>query len=123
MPIHANLLKVLAESVVALRSALTEHGLWDRTLILTYSEFGRRPRENQSGGTDHGTAGALFAFGPHVRGGVHGEAPSLRSLDGVGNLRHSIDFRRVYASVLENWWQLPSERVLQRRFEPLKFIA
>ena len=79
--IHANLLKVVAESVVALRAALSEHGVWDRTLILTYSEFGRRPRENQSGGTDHGTAGALFAFGPHVRGGVHGDAPSLRALD------------------------------------------
>jgi len=123
LPTHANLLRIVAESVVALRSALSEHGLWDRTLILTYSEFGRRPRENQSGGTDHGTAGAMFAFGPHVRGGVHGEAPSLRALDDAGNFRHSTDFRRVYASVLENWWQLPSEKVLQRRFEPLKFIA
>lgn len=120
---HANLLKAVAEGVVALRAALSEHGVWERTLILTYSEFGRRPRENQSGGTDHGTAGALFAFGAHVRGGVHGEAPSLRSLDGDGNLRHTIDFRRVYASVIEKWWQLPSERVLQRRFEPLSFIA
>jgi uncharacterized protein (DUF1501 family) len=97
--------------------------VWDRTLILTYSEFGRRPRENQSGGTDHGTAGMLFAFGPHVRGGVHGEAPSLRALDDGGNLRHTTDFRRVYASVLERWWQLPSERVLQRRFEPVRFIS
>ena len=123
LPTHANLLRIVAESVVALRAALSEHGLWDRTLILTYSEFGRRPRENQSGGTDHGTAGALFAFGPRVRGGVHGEAPSLRALDDAGNLRHSTDFRRVYASVLENWWQLSSEKVLQRRFEPLKFIA
>ena len=121
--IHANLLKVVAESVVALRAALGEHGVWDRTLILTYSEFGRRPRENQSGGTDHGTAGTLFAFGPHVRGGMHGEAPSLRSLDGGGNLRHTTDFRCVYASVLEHWWQLPSERVLQRRFEPVRFIT
>ena len=123
LPIHANLLRIVAESVVALRAALSEHRLWDRALILTYSEFGRRPRENQSGGTDHGTASALFAFGPHVRGGEHGEAPSLRSLDSAGNLRHSTDFRQIYASVLENWWQLPSERVLQRRFEPLKFIA
>ncbi|MBA2547504.1 MAG: DUF1501 domain-containing protein [Burkholderiaceae bacterium] len=121
--IHANLLRAAADAVVTLRAALTEHGVWDRTLILTYSEFGRRPRENQSGGTDHGTAGAMFAFGPHVRAGVHGEAPSLRSLDEVGNLRHTVDFRRVYASVLENWWQLPSERILQRRFEPLNFIA
>ena len=121
--IHANLLRIVAESVVALRAALSEHGIWDRTLILTYSEFGRRPRENQSGGTDHGTAGALFAFGSQVRGGVHGDVPTLRQLDDNGNLRHTTDFRRVYATVLEHWWQLPSERVLQRRFEPLKFIS
>lgn len=121
--LHANLLKAVAEAVAALRAALSEHGVWDRTLILTYSEFGRRPRENQSGGSDHGTAGALFAFGPKVRGGVYGEAPSLRALDDAGNLRHTVDFRRVYATVLESWWQLPSERVLQRRFEPVKFIS
>ena len=121
--IHANLLRIVAESVVALRAALSEHGIWERTLILTYSEFGRRARENQSGGTDHGTAGALFAFGSHVRGGVHGDVPSLRQLDDSGNLKHTTDFRRVYATVLEHWWQLPSERVLQRRFEPLKFIS
>jgi uncharacterized protein (DUF1501 family) len=122
-PVQANLLRIVAESVVALRAALSEHGVWERTLILTYSEFGRRPRENQSGGTDHGSAGVLFAFGPHVRSGVHGEAPSLRSLDEAGNLKHTVDFRRVYASVLENWWNLPSERVLQRRFQPLQFIG
>lgn len=120
---HANLLKSVAEAVIALRAALSEHGVWDRTLILTYSEFGRRPRENQSGGSDHGTAGALFAFGPRVRRGVYGDAPSLRGLDDAGNLRHTVDFRRIYAAVLENWWQLPSERVLQRRFEPVKFIS
>jgi uncharacterized protein (DUF1501 family) len=122
-PVHAALSKVFAESVAAFRSALVEQRIWDRTLVLTYSEFGRRPRENQSGGTDHGTAGTLFAFGPRVRGGAHGEPPSLRALDGEGNLRHTVDFRRVYATVLEDWWQLPSERVLNRRFEPLKFIA
>lgn len=122
-PVQAALLKVFGDSVAALRSALLEHGVWERTLVLTYSEFGRRPRENQSGGTDHGTAGTLFAFGPQVRGGLHGEAPPLRALDAEGNLRHTVDFRRVYAAVLEDWWQLPSERVLQRRFEPLKFIA
>ena len=122
-PVHANLLKSFADSVVALRAALTEHDVWDRTLVLTYSEFGRRPRENQSGGTDHGTAGSMFAFGPHVRGGVYGEAPSLRSLDEAGNVKYTVDFRRVYASVLENWWKLPSERVLHRRFEPLRFVG
>ena len=71
---HQNQLRYACESVessaravVALRAALSEVGMWERTLILTYSEFGRRPRENQSGGTDHGTAGAMFAFGPRLR--------------------------------------------------------
>jgi uncharacterized protein (DUF1501 family) len=122
-PVQAALLRQFAEGVAALRSALIEQAVWDSTLVLSYSEFGRRPRENQSGGTDHGTAGALFAFGPRVRGGIHGESPSLRSLDSDGNLRYSTDFRRVYATVLEDWWHLPSDRVLQRRYEPLKFLA
>lgn len=122
-PVHATLLRLFAEGVAALRSALIELGVWDRTLVLSYSEFGRRPRENQSGGTDHGTAGTLFAFGPAVRGGIHGETPSLRSLDADGNLRHTTDFRRIYATLLEEWWHLPSDLVLQRRYEPLKFIG
>jgi len=122
-PVHATLLRLFAEGVAALRSALIELGVWDRTLMLSYSEFGRRPRENQSGGTDHGTAGTLFAFGPAVRGGIHGESPPLRSLDADGNLRHTTDFRRVYAAVLEQWWHLPSDLVLQRRYEPLNFIG
>lgn len=119
---HANLLKVVAESIVALRTALKERGLWNDTLVLTYSEFGRRPKENQTNGTDHGTASALLAFGSRVRGGVHGEAPELARLDDNGNLRHTVDFRRVYAEVLESLWQLPSERVLQRRFAPVGFL-
>jgi uncharacterized protein (DUF1501 family) len=122
-PVHATLLRLFAEGVAALRSALIELGVWDRTLVLSYSEFGRRPRENQSGGTDHGTAGTLFAFGPAVRGGIHGESPSLRSLDADGNLQYTTDFRRVYATVLEQWWHLPSDLVLQRRYEPLSFIG
>jgi len=117
--VHSVLLKQVADAVVALRGALQERALWDRTLVLTYSEFGRRPRENQTGGTDHGTATCLFAFGPLVRGGMHGEAPDLRRLDDNGNLRHTTDFRAIYAEVLESLWRLPSERVLQRRYAPV----
>ncbi len=120
--VHANLLKIVGESVVALRAALIEQGLWDQTLVLTYSEFGRRPRENQTTGTDHGTASCLFAFGPRVKGGMHGDAPDLARLDDNGNLRHSVDFRRVYAEVLESLWLIPSERVLQRRYPPLGYM-
>jgi uncharacterized protein (DUF1501 family) len=107
---------------MALRSALRESGLWNETLVLTYSEFGRRPRENASGGTDHGTAGVMFAFGPTVAGGFFGEPLALARLDETGNLPHAIDFRAVYAAVLERWWQLDSERVLGRRFAPLPLL-
>jgi len=122
MQAQAALLKQVAEGIAALRSALAEKGLWDRTLVLTYSEFGRRPRENQTGGTDHGTANCMFAFGPLVRAGVHGQAPDLRRLDADGNLRFGIDFRSVYAELLEALWQVPSERVLQRRFPHVGYL-
>lgn len=121
-PVQAALLRQVAEAVASLRSALVEQGHWDRTLVLTYSEFGRRPRENQSGGTDHGTASVMLAFGPSVRGGVYGEAPSLSALDAVGNLRHTVDFRSVYSTVLQDWWQIPAEAVLQRPYAPLPFL-
>lgn len=119
---HAELLGQLAEGVVALRAALAEVDLWRDTLVLTYSEFGRRPRENASGGTDHGTASVMFAFGGRVAGGFIGEAPSLARLDADGNLLHTTDFRAVYATVLERWWKLDSERALGGRFAPLPLL-
>lgn len=119
---HAELLRQLAEGVVALRAALAEVDLWRDTLVLTYSEFGRRPRENACGGTDHGTASVMFAFGGRVAGGFIGEAPSLARLDADGNLLHTTDFRAVYATVLERWWKLDSERALGGRFAPLPLL-
>ncbi len=121
--IHANLLKQLAEGLVVLRSALGELKLWDRSLILTYAEFGRRPRENQSNGTDHGTSNVHFALGGAVRGGFQGEPPALARLDADGNVAHSVDFRRLYATVLERWWGIESASVLGARFQPLPFVA
>lgn len=122
VPRQAELLRQLAEGIVALRAALIEAGLWQQTLLLTYSEFGRRPRENGTGGTDHGTAGVQFACGGAVRGGLLGEPPALDRLDRDGNLPHAIDFRAVYATVLERWWQLDSARVLGGRFAPLALL-
>ena len=76
LAVQANLLRQVADGVVALRGALQEAGVWDDTVVLSYSEFGRRPRENGSGGTDHGTAGVHFAFGPRVKGGtIYGRGP------------------------------------------------
>jgi uncharacterized protein (DUF1501 family) len=116
------LLTQLAEGVAALRAGLLEAGLWPDTLVLTYSEFGRCPRENDNGGTDHGTTNVHFAFGPRVRGGVHGAVPELDRLDAEGNLPFAIDFRALYAEVLQRWWQIDSASALGRRFAPVGFI-
>jgi uncharacterized protein (DUF1501 family) len=122
LPRQAALLGQLAQAVVALRAALTEAGVWQDTLLLTYSEFGRRPQENGSQGTDHGTAGVHFAFGPGVRGGQYGAWPDLNRLDRDGNPGFAIDFRSIYAAVLEGWWQIDSRRVLGRAIAPLPFL-
>ncbi|MBL8511004.1 MAG: DUF1501 domain-containing protein [Betaproteobacteria bacterium] len=116
---HANLLKVLAEGMAALKAALVELNRWDTTLIMTYAEFGRRPKENQSGGTDHGTANSHFLMGGKVKGGLYGEAPQLNRLDGEGNLGFAVDFRSLYATVIERWWGSASTDVLGGKFAPL----
>jgi uncharacterized protein (DUF1501 family) len=74
----------------------------ERTMVLAWSEFGRRVRQNESG-TDHGTAGLAFCLGRGVQGGFHGRTPDLADLDGNGNMRFTVDFRSLYATVLEGW--------------------
>jgi uncharacterized protein (DUF1501 family) len=119
---QANLLKQLSDGMVAMRSALSELGRWQSTLIMTYAEFGRRPRENQSAGTDHGTVAPHFVSGGRVRGGLYGVPPMLARLDGSGNLPVGVDFRSLYATVLERWWGLNSAQVLEQRFEPMPIL-
>jgi uncharacterized protein (DUF1501 family) len=116
------LLKELADGVSAMRSALQEIGRWDTSLLMTYSEFGRRPRENQSRGTDHGTANAHFVLGGRVKGGLYGAPPALTRLDGNGNLPFAVDFRDVYACALEKWWGISSVAALKGRFRPLDIL-
>ena len=118
---HANLLKQLAEGLVALRSGLLELGRWESSLVMTYSEFGRRVAENGSNGTDHGTAAAQLVLGGRVKGGLLGPAPRLDDLDG-GNLRFAIDFRSYYATALERWWGIGSANALGGRFAPLDLL-
>ena len=120
--IHANLLRQLGEGVAALRSALTELGAWDRTLVMTFSEFGRRPRQNNSNGTDHGTAAPHFLAGGAVRGGLYGQAPDLGRLDATQNLLYGTDFRQLYAGVAQDWWGVNPEPVVRGRFEPIRFL-
>jgi uncharacterized protein (DUF1501 family) len=105
-----------------LREALVEADRWDSTVVATYAEFGRRPRENQSGGTDHGTASAHLVLGGRVKGGLHGAAPALDRLDGNGNLPFAVDFRGYYATFLERWWGIDSSRVLGARHAALAIV-
>jgi uncharacterized protein (DUF1501 family) len=119
---QARLLGEFAHGLVALRSALQELGRWNETLVVTYAEFGRRPKENLSVGTDHGTANVHFALGGRVAGGLYGEQPSLARLSGDGNPSHALDFRSVYATVMERWWGVPSAPVLAGKFAPVPFL-
>jgi uncharacterized protein (DUF1501 family) len=120
---QARLLRELADGLIALQRGLTELGRWDDTLVLTYAEFGRRPHENLSGGTDHGTASAHFALGGRVNGGLYGAMPDLARLGGDGNVTYALDFRSVYATALDLWWGVDSVSVLGARFEPVQFAG
>ena len=119
---QGNLLKQLGEGLAALREGLVEIGRWDSTVIATYAEFGRRPKENQSGGTDHGTASAHFVLGGSVKGGLYGAAPALDRLDGNGNLPFAVDFRGYYATFLDRWWGIDSKAVLNGRYATLAIV-
>jgi uncharacterized protein (DUF1501 family) len=120
LPRHAELLAQLSASVVAFLDDLKAAGLADRVAVLCFSEFGRRVAENASdGGTDHGTAGPVFLVGPKVRGGLFGTTPRLTDLDSNGDLKTGIDFRRVYATVLEDWLGLSARQALGAAYERL----
>ncbi|PAP78797.1 hypothetical protein BSZ37_15095 [Rubrivirga marina] len=122
---HAALLRTLAEALDAFFRDLALSGDDQRTLAVTFSEFGRRVEENGSAGTDHGTSAPLFLAGPAVEGGFYGAAPDLADLDASGNLRHDVDFRQVYATVMRRWLGLDDATatgVLGGAFDPLPLI-
>jgi uncharacterized protein (DUF1501 family) len=119
---HAALLAELAEGLAAFRLALLEAGAWRRTLVATYAEFGRRVAENASGGSDHGSAAAHVLLGGRLRGGLIGEQPPLDDLE-AGDLRHRLDFRRLYASLAGDWLGLPPAPASLGRHQPLALLA
>jgi uncharacterized protein (DUF1501 family) len=121
---HARLLGWFSEAVRLFYDDLSEHGLADQVLMMQWSEFGRRPEENASRGTDHGTAAPMFIIGNPVRGGIYGEQPSLAAsdLDIAGNVRFKVDFREVYASILDRWLEADSRAVLGAQFPHVGFI-
>lgn len=120
--VHANLMRILGDSLNAFKHDLEAMGKADQVLVMTFSEFGRRPYENASIGTDHGTAEPLFVLGAPVRGGLYGAYPSLHDMP-QGDLQHQVDFRSVYATVLEGWLGTPSAPVVGAGFEQIGFLA
>ena len=102
LPTHANLLGELSSSLKAFMDDLKASGLEDRVMVMAFSEFGRRVKENASIGTDHGTAGPVFLAGTKLAKRSYGELPSLMDLDG-GDLKFNVDFRGLYASLLNDW--------------------
>ena len=112
---HAQLLRQVSESVAAFQRDLKEQGNAERVVTLVFSEFGRRVKQNGSGGTDHGTAAPVFVIGAGVKPGVVGRHPSLVDLD-QGDLKFGVDFRSVYASLLGDWMKAPADQILRGQF-------
>ena len=120
VPAQERLLADLGNSIKAFVDDLKAQGNFQRVTLMTFSEFGRRVSENASGGTDHGAAAPMCVVGPKIKAGLHGEYPSLAPADLVnGDLKYNVDFRTVYAGILEQWLKTKSEPVLGQRFTPL----
>ena len=101
--VHDTLLKTFAGGVAAFMQDMQALGKADQVAMMTFSEFGRRVKENAGNGTDHGTAAPMFLVGSKLKGGLYGTPPSLTDLDQNGDLKFGIDFRQVYATVLQDW--------------------
>ena len=106
---HRRLLQDLSKGLSGLRRALIQSGHWDNTLIMTYSEFGRRAKENESGGTDHGTAAPHFLMSGSLEGGLWGIHPDLGNLTD-GDVKFTTDYRVVYDKILSDWFGLDQNR-------------
>jgi uncharacterized protein (DUF1501 family) len=120
---HQRLLGELGGAVQAFCADLKAQGHMERVLVMTFSEFGRRVQQNASGGTDHGAAAPLFLVGPAVKAGLAGRYPSLAPEDLFrGDLQHTVDFRSVYATVLERWLETKSGPILGRSFPVLDVV-
>ena len=124
---HANqlntqqrLLQDLGDSLKVFVDDLKAQGNLGRVLVMTFSEFGRRVSENANGGTDHGAAAPMFIVGNKVKSGLLGKYPSLAPQDLFeGDIRYNVDFRQVYAGILEDWLRTKSAPILGRQFVPL----
>ena len=116
---HEALLREVSDSISNFFNAAGPNG--ERVVVITYSEFGRRVKENGSRGTDHGAASCMFVAGPKVVGGLVGKYPKLDDLTD-GDLKYTVDFRRVYGTLLDEWLGVDSRGVLGEKFDPLPLV-
>jgi uncharacterized protein (DUF1501 family) len=117
-----NLLKIYAKGIHYFVNLLKQSNLFDDVLIFTFSEFGRTLAENEQGGTDHGTANNVFLFNSHLKkSGFYNNIPDSNDLQ-KENLAYEIDFRSIYATILENWWNVDAHLILNANFDRLNFI-
>jgi uncharacterized protein (DUF1501 family) len=118
---HAELLAQLNRGLRSFLEDMESLGRENDVLVMTYSEFGRRVRENGSRGTDHGAAAPMFFFGNQLKPGFHGEHPSLSELDD-GDLKYSTDFRSLYQAVLNDWFGTESVEILGGEFPEIALL-
>ncbi len=119
---HDNLLGQVSEGLKRFHDRLRNDGTSDRVVTMVFSEFGRRVQENYSAGTDHGTAAPMFIIGDPVKPGLYGKYPSLSDLDD-GDLKHNVDFRSAYATLLDRWFEVDSASLLGGKFETLPLLG
>ena len=121
--VQSRLLSQYAEGVEVFVNDLKQNGTFKDTLILTFSEFGRRVKQNAANGTDHGTANNVFIIGENLkRQGFYNNLASLEDLDNNGDLKFEVDFRTIYATVLNKWLNVDDEKILNHSFNKLKII-
>ena len=120
---HAKLWQDASTAIADFTGDLKEQGLWEETLVLVWSEFGRRVRDNGTG-CDHGSGGVAFVLGGSVEGGLYGQYPSLREADlSEGDMAYTTDFRTTYATVLDRWLGLDPDPIVHGQFEQFEFIT
>src|SRR4029078_4165019 len=119
---HDDLMGHLDHAVSAFYADLAGHGMSDRVLVATWSEFGRRPKENASSGNDHRTAAPVFLIGDSVRAGLIGSQPSLSKRDASGNLGYDVDFRSVYQEILESHLGVDPKEVFSQSFAQTRIL-
>ncbi len=119
---HARLLQTFSDGIYSFVNDLKKNNKLDDTLIMVFSEFGRRVEQNAGNGTDHGTAGNMFLIGGKLKQkGIINAVPDLSDLED-GDLKHTVDFRNVYSTILSNWLNVDTEHILNGKFPNMNFI-